>query len=248
MSIMAWLRKNPISRILMAFVASLLLLVSTTACSGTLAAKNPRPEIPSTDVTSPYRGGMNDFSDVDPRAGKSEAAAEAKAKALEENAERNVIDQAGSVPGNTKRILDKKGENVVDLGKNLQRNAEDTKGKAQGAVGDIAKEAKRSAEDVKDTALDRGRDLTKGAKQTAEDVKQSVKANVPDTDELKSSVEATGKNVKRNAKSAGRDLADKAEATGENNSNTVQEKLNEAVRGVQRTIENAGDAVKDAVD
>ena len=235
--VIALLKKIRLGQMLMAFLVGVLLIVST-ACSSATQAKtpgkgiNPRPEVPNEAVTTPYQGGMNDFSDVDPRT-KVDPTAE-KAKALIDNAEKNVIDQTGSLGKNTKRILDKKGENVEQAGENLKQSTEDTKEKAKGAVKDVKQSAgdvkdsavdatKQAAEGVKNNTLDATRDLTRGVNQKAEDLSSSAKQAVD--------------NVKENTKAAGRDVVDKA-----------QDKVEQAARGTQRTLYKTGDAVGDAVD
>ena len=129
--IINWIKKVKLSQIILTFLAGTLLIFNT-ACNSVQATtpnnrpnvpsgvqpdkaltsgKNPRPDVPNEATTNRFqKGTMNDFSDLDPRAEKAEKAIADKAAALKENAERNVIDQTGSLGGNTKRILDKKGE------------------------------------------------------------------------------------------------------------------------------------------
>lgn len=194
--------------------------------------KNPRVEIPGGTATSPdsdvmntFRGGptMNEFSDVDPRAEGLEQAANKKAQALKEQAERNVIDETGNVGETTKRILDKKGENAEDFGKNLQRNAESAVDKAQGTAENLVKGTKRGTENIKDNSLDATKGINRSASQAAEDVKDSTKDLTKDL----------SKNVKRAADDA---------------SGYVQSKANQAADSTQRSLYRAGDAVKDAAD
>ncbi|OWY67299.1 hypothetical protein B7486_32400 [cyanobacterium TDX16] len=146
--------------------------------------KNPRPEIPGGTATSPDRGvvnkfeggpTMNEFSDVDPRARDLEKAANKKANALIENAERNVIDQTSDVGENTKRILGKKGENAEDFGKNVNRNTESLQDKIKGTAEDLAKGAKRGTENIKDNTSDALRGADRNVSRAAEDAKDTAR-------------------------------------------------------------------------
>lgn len=138
---------------------------------------NPRPEVPddaktNSDFNRPNT--MNEFSDLQPGT-KGVEAANNKAKALIDNAERNVIDQTGSVGKNTERILDKKGENAADFGKNLQRNTEDLKNKAQDTAEDLAKGTKRGTENIKGNTQDATRDAQRAAEDTKDSAKQAAR-------------------------------------------------------------------------
>ncbi len=264
--LIAALKRIRLGQILTAFLAGVLLFVSTACSSGKVQAetpnrrpevpaglqavpgkKNPRPEVPDEANTSTFsKGGMNDFSDVDPRINTSPASE--KAKALVDNAEKNMIDQTSNLGENTKRILDKKGENAQDFGENLKRSTEETKEKARGAAEDVAKETKQTVEDAKNATRDATRDLTKGVNQTAEDLKQTVKANTPDPEDLTRGVKQAAKNVKENTASAATDVVDKAQRTAEETSDTFQDKVNQVLKGTQKTLYKAGDAAGDAAN
>lgn len=249
--LIATIKKIRLSQILVTCMAGILLFVST-ACGGKVEAKgpdtvitgrrqevpaggkavvgkkNPRLEVPggtatspSPDVTNTFRGGptMNEFSDVDPRAEGLEKAASQKAQALKENAERNLIDQTGDVGENTKRILDKKGENAEDFGKNVQRSAERAQDKAQGTAEDLARGTRKGTENIKENTSDATRGLNRSASQAAEDAKDSAKGLTKD-----------------------------ASRAADNATGFFQSKANRAADSVQRNLDKAGDAVKDAVD
>ncbi len=194
--------------------------------------KNPRPEVPGGTATSPdpavintFKGGptMNEFSDVDPRAEGLQEAAGQKAQALKENAERNVIDQTGSLGENTKRILDKKGENVEEAGRNLQRSAERAVDKAQGTAEDLSKGTKRGTENIKDNTLDATKGVNRSASQAADAVKGS-------------------------AKDLTKDLNNSAKGTLDDTSGYLQSKVNQAAESTQRGLNKAANSVRDAVD
>lgn len=250
--IIAAIKKIRLGQVVMTCLAGILLFVST-ACSGAVQAKgpdgvvtgkrqqvpagelavpgkkeNPRPEVPGGTATSPdsdvinrFQGGptMNEFSDVDPRASDLAKSAASKAEALRENAERNVIDQTSNVGENTRRILDKKGENVEQAGTNLKRSFESATEKAQGTAEDLAKGTKRGTENIKDNTADATKGVTRNASQAAEDVKDNTR------DLTKSAKQATN------------------EASG-----FFKSKANQAADTTQRNLNQAADAVKDAVD
>jgi len=191
--------------------------------------KNPRPEIPGGTATSPDRGvvnkfeggrsTMNEFSDVDPRARDLEKAANRKANALIENAERNVIDQTSDVGENTKRILGKKGENAEDFGKNVSRNTESIQDKIKGAAEDLTRGTKRGTENIKDNTSDALQGADRNVSRVAEDAKDTARD--------------LGKSAKRNAE----DAADYA-----------QGKANEAARNTQKGFYRAGEDARDALN
>ena len=190
--------------------------------------KNPRPEVPGGTATSPdpgvvnrFEGGptMNEFSDVDPRARDLEKAANRKANALIENAERNVIDQTSDVGENTKRILGKKGENAEDFGKNVSRNTENIQDKIKGTAEDLAKGTKRGTENIKENTSDALRGADRNVSRAAEDAKDTARD--------------LGKSAKRNVE----DAADYA-----------QGKANEAARNTQKGFYRAGEDIKDTLN
>lgn len=265
--IIAAIRKIRLGKVLTAFMAGMLLFVSTACNSvnaktpnavqgdrqevpaGKLAVPgqdNPRPEVPGGTATSPDRnlkntfqkGTMNEFSDVDPRAKDLEKAAANRAEALKENAERNVIDQTGDVGENTKRILDKKGENAEDFGKNVQRSAEKAQDKAKGTAEDFSRGLKRGTENIKDNTADAANDVNRSASRTADNLKDSTR-------DLTKSASRAGEDLKDSAKDltkSTKQAADDASASGYYNTRSG------AADSTQRTLNRIGDAIKDAVD
>lgn len=175
-----WLKKIRLAQVLTVFLAGVLLIVST-ACNGAANARSDantlREEVPGSAVTNQREGGMNNYSDIDPRMDASKVGA--KSKALIDKTERNVIDQTDDLGTNTKRILDKKGENLEQFGQNAKEDAAGFGDKAQNVVDSAAgraKEASRktqqAAEQAVDTAktkADRAASNTKGALDKAAD-------------------------------------------------------------------------------
>ena len=270
--IINWVKKVRLSKIILTFLAGALLIFNTACNSAQATApdtvttttnnrpnvpsgvqpdkvvksdKNLRPEVPKEATTNSFqKGTMNDFSDLDPRAEKAESAIKDKAAALKANAERNVIDQTGSLTDNTKRILDKKGENAEDFGKNLRDNAEGAKDKIQGTAEDLVRGTKRGSENVKDNTFD----VTKGVNRAAENAKETIKENTPDVRNLARDAKRNIDNTADNAKLSGKNLVDDTQNNVEKTGNFLQNKLNKASRNTKLNLDKAGDAVKDAVD
>jgi len=154
-----------IFRVLTVFLAGVILFVST-ACSpanvqakGLKAGNNPRPEVPDSAITNTYEGGMNDFSDVDPRFDTSRS--DAKAKDLLNKSEGNLqksVDSPGQYARNYKsgtplgERVENIGEDISESTKELtkgftkgtQRGIENIKSNSQDAADDVAKSAKNS--------------------------------------------------------------------------------------------------------
>lgn len=145
-----------------------------TACSSVQAKANAptadqvRDELPRGETYSQYKGGMNGYSDVDPRFDAS--AAKAKAKGLVDNAERNVIDQTDDLATNTKRILDKKGQNVDDLGDNLQESSEYAKNEAKRSARDFARGTEKGTDNIKNNASNATSDLSRGVSRAGDKI------------------------------------------------------------------------------
>jgi ElaB/YqjD/DUF883 family membrane-anchored ribosome-binding protein len=179
-------------------------------------------------VVSPNEGGMNNFSDVDPRTVGVDV--KSKAEALRENAERNVIDETANIGETTRRILDKKGENVEDLGKNLQRSAEFTKDRAQDTVEDLTQGTKKGVQNIKENTKDAAKDTTSNVHGAAADT-----------------VKQAGANLKYSAKETSEDLKQQGKNVIEQGGDYLQGKVDEVTGSAKRNLDKAGDAVKDAV-
>lgn len=215
--VISWFKNFKLEKTLMVLMSSLLLLVSTAFYSGEALAKTAdqvRKEVPSSALTSPYEGGMNDYSDVDPR--ENITAAQAKTQVLIDNAERHVIDQTDDVATNTNRILNKKGENARELGENLKDSAEDVADQTQRSVRDFAKGTNQGIENIKDNTQDATADVTKETKRAAE-------------------------NIKQNTQDAGKDLAAKAQDTADKTSTYIQNKADQSASSTRQALRQAAD-------
>ncbi|RCJ34059.1 hypothetical protein A6769_23500 [Nostoc punctiforme NIES-2108] len=190
---MTWLKNIRPLKVLTVFLAGIFLFL-TQACGAPGVASQPpqpgyqAPNVERSDSTKDYplnspAGGINNFSDVDPRA-IDEKAANDRAEALVKNAQKN-IDQKGvdsrEQYGRNFQQGTPLGERVKNLGEDIgssaeelreglvkgtQRGIENIKGNTQNATEDVTKNVKRGADDagknVKRTAEDAG-DAVKGA-------------------------------------------------------------------------------------
>ena len=166
-------------RVLTVFLAGVILFVSTACSPGNVQAKglnagnNPRPEIPENAITNTYEGGMNDFSDVDPRFDTSRA--DAKAEDLIDKAKHNIqksVDSPEQYVHNYKsgtplgERIENLGEDISESSKELtkgftkgtERGIENIKSNTQNATDDVAKTADKTkdkagyaARDTKDS-------------------------------------------------------------------------------------------------
>ena len=164
-----WLKGLQMARILTIFLVGLLMFVST-ACSGAASAKIPgdikigktadqiRQEVPGSAVTNQYKGGMNDYSDVDPRF--NDKASEAKSKGLVDNAQKNINEK--SVDSREQYVENYRngaplGERVRKIGENIGKAAENVKG-----------EASKGAQENLENAQDAGKGVAQKSKQIAD--------------------------------------------------------------------------------
>lgn len=174
------IKRLNIFRVLTVFLAGVILFVST-ACSpanlqakGLKAGNNPRPEVPENAITNTYEGGMNDFSDVDPRFDTSRA--DAKGEELINKAKHNIqksVDSAEQYGRNYKSGTPV-GERIENLGEDISESTKElTKGFTKGT--------ERGIENIKSNTQDAADDVAKSAENTkdkagyaARDTKDSV--------------------------------------------------------------------------
>jgi len=186
-----WLKSIRPRQVITVFLSSLLLFVST-ACNNTpkvLAKTGPgnntrqevpsglqdvgagrgkdnRPEVPKVVQSNPYeKNTMNEYSEVDPRTDTSKLGA--KAKALVDNAERNI---------NTKGIdsPEQYVENYrsgTPLGERVRRIGEDVSNSAKDVTEGVSKGTQKGLENVKENT----QDAVEGQKGTADKVSSGIK-------------------------------------------------------------------------
>jgi flagellar biosynthesis/type III secretory pathway protein FliH len=186
-------------RILTVFLAASFLFLVQACNRPTIAGQPPQPagqppNVQRYDPTkdyplSPYEGGINNFSDVDPRANKSEKAAKERADELIENAQRNVeskgIDSTEQYVRNY-RSGTPFGERVKNLGEDVGSSAEElregvTKGTQRG-VENLQENVGNAAKGLTKNVQRGTEDIGKNLQRTAEDAGQAVRRNVRDAD------------------------------------------------------------------
>ena len=194
----AFLKKIRAVQILTVFLAGILVLVST-ACSrpdvtaektdvtaaktDVMAAKTAdqiREEVPSGAVTSEYKGGMNDYSDVDPRNQKV-TAAEAKAQLLKEQAQHRIDTKSSNNVGeNVRRVgddapdkLNQVGEKVKDDARTAQSKAEDFGDKTKQGFANLKENTREGLKGAKNIV----KEATEGAKERVTEGTESLRYN-----------------------------------------------------------------------
>lgn len=197
--VITWLKNIRPVKILTVFLATTFLLM-TQACNRPGIAQQPPqpngqpPNVERYDSTKSYNlntpeGGMNNFSDVDPRAKAAERAANARAEELAKNARRNVeqkgIDSSEQYVRNyregtplderVKRLGENVGSSAEELGegfsKGTQRGVENLQRNTGSATKDLTKNVRRGAEDT-----------TTNLQRQAEDTADAVKRTMRGTD------------------------------------------------------------------
>lgn len=195
-TVITWLQNlRPLKVLTLFFAVSFLFLVQ--ACNRPGIAAQPSqppgqpPNVQRYDPSaqeykiSPREGGMNEFSDVDPRAKKAEEAANARAKNLIENAQKNVeskrIDSVEQYVRNYQEgtPLD---ERVKRLGENVGSSAEElrkgvTKGTQKG-IENLQENIQNAAEDLTKNVQRSTEDLSKNIQRTSENATDAFRKNV----------------------------------------------------------------------
>lgn len=193
---MNWLKSIRPLKVLTVFFAGIFLFLTQACGDPGIATQPPQPEKqpgytqqrydPTKDypLSSP-EGGINNFSDVDPRGKGDEKAANDRADALAKNSQKN-IDQKGidspeqygrnykqGTPfgQRVKNLGEDVGSSANELGegvvKGTQRGIENLKGNTQNAAEGVTKNVQRGAEDA-----------GKNVQRTAEDAGNAVKKAV----------------------------------------------------------------------
>jgi hypothetical protein len=174
-SIVNFFKGFKLSRILVVFLAGVLVFVST-ACNQSPDVKtsknddtpyriqdNTASQLKETYSTEPEQGGMNQHLDVDPRRDLTSPAA--KADKLINQAERNVQQRRAANPkeavdnlretASTSKVGDKLenasdrvGQSLKEMGQGAQRGARNLKENVESATDDVSTNVKRSVRDM----------------------------------------------------------------------------------------------------
>ncbi|MHC5724451.1 MAG: hypothetical protein ACYTXY_09910 [Nostoc sp.] len=193
-----WLKNIRPLKVLTVFLAGIFLFLTQACGDPGIATEPSKPDAQSaytkrvdstknTPLSAPA-GGINNFSDVDPRA-QDEKAANDRGDALAKNSQKNIeqkgIDSREQYGENYKQGTPF-GERVKNLGEDIgssaeevrkglvkgtQRGIENLKGNTQNAAEDVTKNVQRGAEDA-----------GKNVQRTAEDAGKAVKRTIKDVD------------------------------------------------------------------
>ncbi|MEH2244687.1 hypothetical protein [Nostoc sp.] len=192
---MNWLKNIRPLKVLTVFLAGIFLFLTQACGAPGIATPPPQPDAQSPyskryDPTKDYplsspAGGINNFSDVDPRA-KDEKAVNDRGDAMAKNAQRNIeqkgadspeqygenYKQGTSLGGRVKNLGEDIGSSAEEVRKGLvkgtQRGIENIKGNTQNAAEDVTKNVQRGAEDA-------GKNVQRGAEDAGNAVKRTVK-------------------------------------------------------------------------
>lgn len=184
-----------------------------------------------TDVTSPYEGGINNFSDVDPRRG--EADVKAKTKALKDNAQSHLNKSIDS-PEQYKQNYQEGaplGERVKRLGENVGTSAEELR---EG----VSKGTQQGIENIKENTKNAAKDLS----QSAEETKSNVGRKAEDVGEA---VNKSFKDSATNAQKSTDKLVARGQEAINNAKASVESKTNEVARSAQSNLEKLSNEFDD---
>jgi len=226
--VIPWRKTIRLDRVLTAFLVGIMVFVST-ACSGTASAKTAdeiRQEVPGSAVTSTYKGGMNDYSDVDPRQNTTKA--QTKAKALIDNAQKNINTKSVDSPEQYVENY----QSGTPLGERIQQIGEN--------IGDSIDNLKEYVSKGTDENIQRTQE---NAQNAAENAKQAAKESA---DTAQSKVKSDIKTTKRTLE----DVADKSENIGDkikqsaqDTAESVKSKVNRNIGRTQQALKDAGEAI-----
>ncbi|MEG4025980.1 DUF6658 family protein [Microcoleus sp. S13C4] len=192
----AFVKKIRAVQILTVFLAGILVLVSTACSRPDIMAGKPdvmagkadvkigktsdqiREEVPSGAVTSEFKGGMNDYSDVDPR-NKKMTTTEAKAELLKEQAQHRIDTKSSNNVGeNVRRVADDAPEKLGQIGEKAKDDARTAQRKADN-FGDKTKQGfanlKENTREGLKGAKDIVKEATQGAKERAAEGTESLR-------------------------------------------------------------------------
>ncbi len=202
--LITWFKGIQMDRLLTVFLVGLLMFVSTACSSGASAktADEVRKEVPGSAVTNQYKGGMNDYSDVDPRQDIKQA--QTKAKALVDNAQKNINQKSVD---STEQYVDNY-QSGTPLGQRVRRIGEDIGKAAENITGEASKGAQENAQNTQDAA----KDLAQKSKYTADkagDAAQSkVKSDLRNTQRTLDKAADAGENFGDKVKRAAQNIID----------------------------------------
>ena len=196
---MNWLKSIRPLKVLTVFLAGMFIFLTQACGDPGIATQPPQPEDQSAyskryDPTKDYplsspAGGINNFSDVDPRAKLDDKAANDRGDALAKNAQKNIDQKGIDSPeqyGRNYKQGTPLGERVKNLGEDIGSSANElgegvVKGTQRG-IENLKGNTQNAAEDVTENVQRRAEDAGKNVQRTAEDAGKAVKRTVKDVD------------------------------------------------------------------
>jgi predicted transcriptional regulator len=196
--LITWVHNLHPLKIITVFLAVTFLFLVQACNRPTIAGQPPQaagqpPNVQRYDPTkdypiSQYKGGMNNFSDVDPRSREAQKLARDRADALIENAQRNIehkgIDTTDQYVRNYREGRPF-SERVKNLGKDVGSSATEVR---EG----VTKGTRRGVENLQENVENAAKGLTKNVQRGTEDVGKNIQRRTEDL----------GEAVKRNLKGA----------------------------------------------
>lgn len=187
-NIISWVKNLRLIKIFTVVVAGFLLLL-TQACDRGIAGQPPQPagqppNVQRYDPTkdypiSPFEGGMNNFSDVDPRAKAAERTARERADALVRGAERNITRKGVTTPEDYVRNY----QEGTPLDERIRRFGEDVGSSAEELQEGVTEGTKRGMENLQENIGNAAKDLTKNVQRGTESVGKNVQHRAEDAAE-----------------------------------------------------------------
>ncbi|MBW4676205.1 MAG: hypothetical protein KME52_19960 [Desmonostoc geniculatum HA4340-LM1] len=182
-----WLKNIRPLKLLTAFLAGMFLFMTQACAAPGVATQPPQPraQAPNVERYDPTKdyplsspsGGINNFSDVDPRA-KDEKAANDRADALVRNAQKNI--EQKSVDSREQYV--KNFQQGTPLGERVKNLGEDIGSSAQEVGEGVAKGTKRGIENIKGNSQNAAEDVTTNVQRGAEGAGDAVKRTVRNID------------------------------------------------------------------
>ncbi|MFN6484050.1 MULTISPECIES: hypothetical protein [unclassified Nostoc] len=185
---MNWLKNIRPLKVLTVFLAGIFLFLTQACGAPGIATQPPQPQdqpgyTKRYDPTKDYplsspAGGMNNFSDVEPRGKVDEKSATDRADALAKNAQKNIDQKGIDSPeqyGENYKQGTPFGQRVKNLGEDIGSSADEVR---EGVV----KGTQRGIENLKGNTKNAAEDVTKNVQRGAEDAGDAVKRTVRNAD------------------------------------------------------------------
>jgi ElaB/YqjD/DUF883 family membrane-anchored ribosome-binding protein len=172
----SWLKRNQLVRVLVVILAGVSMLLSTACSSGPNTPKvsgegsytGNAPQMEIYKRVQPNEGGMNEYSNVDPRANTTRA--DAKAKGLVDNAERNI--QRGF--DNPREAPERLGNVVRQGSRNLSEQAKQTTEELQQNAREGSRNLRRNLSEAREGAADVAKDVRGRTNEAVRDTQRTL--------------------------------------------------------------------------